>query len=96
MELAEENRGSYGLNQTLSALGLSKGTYYYRRHREPFRRAKDAALKERIISVIKEHPSYGYCRIHAELSDSEAEQVNHKRIRRVLGDYELGLRRCLP
>lgn len=27
MELAEEYRGSYGLNQSLQALGLSKGTY---------------------------------------------------------------------
>jgi hypothetical protein len=33
MELVEEHRDSYGLNQTLGALGLSKGTYYYRRHK---------------------------------------------------------------
>lgn len=32
MELLEEHRGSYGLNQSLQALGLSKGAYYYRRH----------------------------------------------------------------
>ena len=96
MELAEENWGIYGLNQTLWALGLSKGTYYYRRHHNSARKERDAALKERIVSVIEENPSYGYRRIHAELSESEAEPVNHKRIRRVLGDYELGLRRCLP
>lgn len=96
MELAEEHRGSYGLNQTLAALGLSKGTYYYRRHHESLRQDADAQLKERIVSVIEENPSYGYRRIHAELSKAGAEPVNHKRIRRVLGDYELGLRRCLP
>lgn len=97
MELAEQHRGDYGLNQTLGALGLSKGTYYYRRHHEPRRREEDARLKERIVSVIEENPSYGYRRIHAELSEADGtEPINHKRIRRVLGDYELGLRRCLP
>ena len=96
MELVEGHRDTYGLNQSLWALGLSKGTYYYRRHHDPVRQAKDTALKERIVSVIEANPSYGYRRIHAELSENGAEPVNHKRIRRVLGDYELGLRRCLP
>jgi hypothetical protein len=47
MELAEEHRGSYALNQTLGALGLSKGTYYYRRHHESLHLEADAQLKER-------------------------------------------------
>ena len=94
MELVEEHRDSYGLNQTLRALGLSKGTYYYRRHKGSVRQAKDAALKQRIVCVIKDNPSYGYRRISAELAVSDAERVNHKCIRRVLGDYELSLRRC--
>jgi len=97
MELVEEHRATYGLNRSLQALKLSKGTYYYRRHNEPVRRSRDALLKERIVSIIKENPSYGYRRIHAEIAeDGIQERVNHKRIRRVLGDYELGLRRCLP
>lgn len=95
-ELVEENRIIYGLNQMLGALGLSKGTYYHRHHNNSLRQERDAALKERIVSVIKDNPSYGYRRIYAELSNSDAKPVNHKRIRRVLGDYELGLRRCLP
>lgn len=96
MELVEEHRGTYGLNQSLQALGLSKGTYYYRRHTQRERQGRDAALKEMIVSIIKENPSYGYRRIRAELAESSAGRVNHKRIRRVLTDYELGLRRCLP
>jgi hypothetical protein len=63
MELVEEHRATYGLNRSLQALKLSKGTYYYRRHNEPVRRSKDAHLKERIVSIIKENPSYGYRRI---------------------------------
>lgn len=96
MELVEENRGLYGLNQTLGALGLSKGTYYHRCHHYLARQREDAALKERIVSVIEDNPSYGYRRIHAELCENDAQRVNHKRIRRVLGDYELGLRCSLP
>jgi hypothetical protein len=55
-------------------------------------------LKERIISIIEENPSYSYRRIRAEIAADgiQQERVNHKRIRRVLGDYELGLRRCVP
>ena len=100
MELVEEHRGAYGLNQSLRALlGLSKGTYYYRcnTQRAAERQGRDLALKERIISVIQDNPSYGYRRIHAEIAEeSGTGRVNHKRIRRVLTDYELGLRRCLP
>lgn len=95
--MVEEHRGAYGLNRSLQALKLSKGTYYYRRHRQrEERKGRDAALKERIVSIIEENPSYGYRRICAEIADSGAGRVNHERIRRVLGDYELGLRRCLP
>ena len=96
IDLVEEHRGTYGLNQSLQALRLSKGTYYYRRHTQRERQGRDVALKERIVSIIKENPSYGYRRICAELAESSTGRVNHKRIRRVLTDYELGLRRCLP
>ena len=93
--LVEKHRSTYGLNRCLKALGLSKGTYHYRLHRRPERRAKDEALKERIVSVIEEHPAYGYRRIYQELRCA-GERVNHKRLRRVLGSYELALKRCLP
>jgi putative transposase len=93
--LVEKHRSTYGLNRCLKALGLSKGTYHYRLHRKPERWAKDEALKERIVSVIEEHPAYGYRRIYEELKCA-GERVNHKRLRRVLGSYELALKRCLP
>ena len=96
MELVEEHRGTYGLNQSLQALKLSKGTYYYRRHTHRERQGRDAALKERIVKVIEEHPGYGYRRISRELAEQPGVPVNHKRLRRVLKSYELGLRRCLP
>ncbi len=46
--------------------------------------------------MIEEHPGYGYRRISRELAEQPGVPVNHKRLRRVLKSYELGLRRCLP
>jgi hypothetical protein len=69
---AEEHRGSYGLNQTLGVLGLSKGNYYYRRHHKSLRQDADEQLKERIVSVIEENPSYGYRRISTPNSPKPA------------------------
>ncbi len=97
MELVEKHRRTYGLNRCLEALSLSKGTWHYRRHSEPQqRRTKGEALKEWIVKVIEENPGYGYRRIGRELAERHAQRVNHKRLRRVLKSYELGLRRCLP
>ena len=39
---------------------------------------------------------YGERRIHAELVERTGRPINHKRLRRVLNQYDLGLRRCLP
>lgn len=96
IELVEGCRDTYGLNRCLEAVGLSKGTWHYRRHKGLERLTKDEALKERIVKVIEENPGYGYRRIGRELAKHSGEAVNHKRLRRVLKNYELGLRRCLP
>jgi transposase InsO family protein len=94
--LVEEHRGTHGLNRCLKALSLSKGTYHYRRKVRPRRLAKDEALKERIVSVIEENPGYGYRRIIEELKALGTQPINHKRIRRLLKSFALGLRRYLP
>jgi putative transposase len=94
--LVEEHSDTYGLNRCLKVLNLSKGTWHYQQHSKPQRRTKDEVLKERIVKVIEKHPAYGYRRIGRELAERDAQRVNHKRLRRVLKSYELGLRRCLP
>ena len=95
IELVQVHRQQYGLNVCLRALGLSKGTWHYRRHRTG-QAERDAALKAEIVSVIEDHPDYGLRRIHAELVERMARPINHKRLRRVLNRYDLGLRRALP
>lgn len=49
-----------------------------------------------IREIIQEHPDYGYRRILPELRERTGEEVNHKRLRRLLSEHELGLPRCLP
>jgi transposase InsO family protein len=49
-----------------------------------------------IRAIIREHPGYGYRRILPELRERTGERVNHKRLRRLLSEHELGLTRCLP
>ena len=49
-----------------------------------------------IRDIIREHPGYGYRRILPELRERTGERVNHKRLRRLLSEHELGLTRCLP
>ena len=53
-------------------------------------------MKGKVLSVIEDHPGYGYRRIVPELVSRLGTPVNHKRVRRILRCYELGLPRCLP
>ncbi len=95
LALVEAHRHQYGLNACLRALGVSKGTWHHRPHRGDAAE-KDAALKAAVVAIIAQHPAYGYRRILEALAASSAEPINHKRLRRVLKTYELGLLRCLP
>ena len=51
---------------------------------------------QHVRAIIRDHPDYGYRRILPELRERSGEQVNHKRLRRLLNEHELGLPRCLP
>ncbi len=78
-------------------LGVSKGTWHYRRRRaarEAERGAEEARLKEQVIEVVEDHPAYGYRRLLPELW-SRGEQINHKRLRRLLNQWDLGLYRTV-
>ncbi len=55
-------------------LGLSRASLYYVSKQSP----KDWSLKERIISVLRDHPSYGFRRVALEL------KINKKRAQRVM------------
>lgn len=79
------------------AIGLAKSTWYYRQkqlRQGPSEQEK--MLKAEIKDIIAEHPAYGYRRILPELKERTGLQVGHKRLKRLLREHDLGLRRCLP
>jgi putative transposase len=55
-------------------LGISRASLYYVSKQSP----KDWALKERIVAVLQEHPSYGFRRVALDL------RINKKRAQRVM------------
>ena len=95
--MVERHKEEFGLNRCLRALGVSKGTWHYhqvqKRENARRREAEEARLRERVVEVIEDHPAYGYRRILPELQARWSEAVNHKRLRRLLGTWDLSLRR---
>jgi len=53
-------------------------------------------LKEHIVDIIREHPGYGRRRILPELEERTGETINHKRLRRLLDETDLAMKRCIP
>lgn len=65
--------------QLAKKLGISRGMLYYQ-HKIP---VADEQLKEDILEVMKDNPSYGHKRIATEL------KINKKRVRRVMKKFHL-------
>jgi len=91
LELVERYREEYGLNRCLRALSVSKSTWH--RSKRPKVKREDEELKAKVLQVVEEHPAYGYRRIKVELAAAWGVRVNHKRLRRLLSEWDLGLRR---
>ena len=53
-------------------------------------------MKEHIVDIIREHPGYGRRRILPELEERTGETINHKRLRRLLDETDLAMKRCVP
>lgn len=90
-----QHKKKRGLNRCLRAIALPKNTYYYRLNNQgPCE--DDQRLMQHIRAIIREHPDYGYRRILPELEERTGKAVNHKRLRRLLSEHELGLPRRPP
>jgi len=94
VQLIREHREELGLNACCRALGVSKGTWHYREER---RKAgpdpEEQRLKAEVEAIIADHPAYGYRRIRPELKARTGEVINHKRLRRLLREWDLALHR---
>ena len=96
VDLVREHRSRYGLNRCCESLALSKGTWHYRVKREEREDGEEAIAREEIHAVILERPGYGYRRLKPELEARTGRRINHKRLRRLLREANLGLLRQLP
>ncbi|MCS3635750.1 transposase InsO family protein [Salinibacter ruber] len=89
----DQQREEHGLNRCLEAIGLPKSTYYYRKNRSTEPSEEEQELMDHVREIIGEHPGYGYRRILPELEERTGQTINHKRLRRLLSEHELGLSR---
>jgi putative transposase len=96
VDLVKEHRHDYGLNRCCEVLALSKGTWHYRMQREEAYDDEEAAIKQEMRLAIIDHPGYGYRRLRPELEARMDLTINEKRVRRLLGETNLGLIRQLP
>jgi putative transposase len=73
-------------------MSLAPSSYYYRpKGRSPEAVAAEARLVARIHAICAEFPRYGYRRVTAQLK-AEGEQVNHKRVSRIMREQDLRVR----
>jgi putative transposase len=95
--LVSRHKEAFGLNRCLRALGVSKGTWHYRQKRDERQaevETEEQRLKAVVVEVIEEHPAYGYRRLVPELQ-ARGEEINHKRLRRLLNEWDLCLMRTV-
>jgi putative transposase len=91
MVLVDQWARKYGVNRTLAALGLSKGSWHHRRRHGQVYTEKYAALKEPLLEIAHEHPHYGYRKVTVELRECYGLRVNGKVVRRLQNAWELPL-----
>lgn len=93
-QLVIDHRDKYGVTACCEAMGVSRSSVAWReRERDT---SADDALRDVIRGIIKDHPGYGWRRIQPELEARVGHAVNHKRLKRVMQDANLGLARCIP
>ncbi|MNK99004.1 IS2 transposase TnpB [compost metagenome] len=81
MELDYSERRACGL------IGIHRATYQYRS-----RRKDDSALRDRMLSIARERPRFGYRRVYVMLR-REGFRVNHKRVYRLYRAEGLAVRK---
>lgn len=71
------------LSWLLEASGLSKNGWYHTQKEKI-----EPEIKQKIESVLLESPYYGYKRVTKQLQ-RDGEDINHKRVYRIMGEYHL-------
>jgi len=95
MILVEKWAAEYGVNRTLAALGLSKGSWHYRQCERTPLTAKYASLRQPLLDIAHDHPFYGYRKVARELRETYGQAVNVKVVRKLQKAWELPLIRAV-
>lgn len=83
----------FGLAPALSAVELSRSTWYYHQRQKQSYTEKYAHLRPILEQIAREHPEYGVPRTVVELREQYQLQVNHKVVRRLHRCWDLALLR---
>ncbi len=94
MVMVEQWASHYGLNRTLTVLGLSKSSWHYRQNRQAYTK-RYAFLREPLLEIAHDHPHYGYRKVTAELRETYGRTVNAKVVRRLQKAWDLPLVRAI-
>jgi len=73
----------------LTALGLSKGTWFYAQKRQSYEE-RHSGLRKALLEIARAHPEYGYRRTNAELR-ARGIQVNKKVVARLHTSWDLAV-----
>lgn len=96
MQLIKRHSDRYGVNRSLKALQVSKSSYYWWLNPpDGPRKQANRQLTAHIKEAITDHPDYGWRRLLPEVIERYGQNVNHKRLRRLLADEELALERSV-
>ena len=69
-------------------MGIKRSTLYYRSKDKLDKKIKEAGIKDKIATISREHPYYGYRRITAQLRRNKV-IVNHKKVLKMM--QEMGI-----
>jgi len=84
VDLVETTQDTYGLNQSLQAIGLPKSTWYYHQNEKVTYEEKYADVLVDMEEIALEHPDYGWPRMQVELEEEYGHHINHKVVQRLL------------
>ncbi|TAL50894.1 IS3 family transposase [Patescibacteria group bacterium] len=70
------------------SLGISRQALYY----QPRQQKKDEMLRDEILAICQEHPTYGHKRVAMHFVHQLKRKVNKKRIRRIMNKFHIAPR----
>jgi len=94
MRLVERYAAKYGLNQSLAAMSVSKGTWHYRQRIRVLYTEKYKELRRPLMKIARQHPHYGYRKVAKELR-AGGWDVNRKVVQKLQKAWELPLIRAV-